>query len=305
MNLFDQLTSFLDMLSTERGFSPLSIHAYGKDVRTFIESLPAPELVHVHQEACLAYLDRVYGQGLSDPTVGRRLSALNQFFGFLVTQGGLEDNPLRLVDRPRLRRRLPHPLTREEVLALLKAAQNLEQSLRKAGKGNEVNLPLILELFYATGIRVSELVNLQRGDYLPEKGIMVRGKGGRDRFVPLTPAAHRMLQTHIEKSKQASEGGKLWLFPGKQRTQPMTRQKCAKLLKTLAGLAGVEGARVYPHALRHAFATHMLEGGADLMSVQRLLGHADISTTEIYTHVTDQRVRKALEAAHPLFTEKK
>ena len=301
MTLFDQLTAFLELLSTERGFSPLSLQAYARDVRTFIETLPAPTLQHVTQDSCLAYLDRVYAQKLSDQTVGRRLSALNQFFGFLVANGDVPDNPLRLVDRPRLRRRLPDPLTREEVLALMDAAQGLEQDLLEAGKGPSVNLSLILELFYATGMRVSELVRLQEGDYLPHKGLMVRGKGGKDRFVPLTPQAHAQLSQYIEARAQLPFGRPLWLFPGKPPTKPMTRQRCATLLKTLAGLAGVEGPRVYPHALRHAFATHLLEGGADLMSVQRLLGHADIATTEIYTHVTDQRVRSALEAAHPLF----
>jgi integrase/recombinase XerD len=304
MTLFDHLTAFLEMLSTERGFSPLSLQAYAKDVRTFIETLPGSTPNHVNQDACLAYLDQVYGQKLSDQTVGRRLSALNQFFGFLVANGDLQDNPLRLVDRPRLRRRLPDPLTREEVLALMEAAKGLAQDLIKAGKSPGVNLPLILELFYATGMRVSELVRLQEGDYLPGKGIMVRGKGGKDRFVPLTPQAHKLLRGYIEARASVPFGRSLWLFPGKSTAKPMTRQQCATLLKKLAGLAGVEGQRVYPHALRHAFATHLLEGGADLMSVQRLLGHADIATTEIYTHVTDQRVRNALEAAHPLFGKK-
>ena len=299
MTLHEHLKFFMDMLSTQRGFSPLSLSAYAADIRSFMETLPEPTLACVTQTACLQYLDKVYGQRLSDATVARRLSALNQFFGYLVAERHLSDNPLRLMDRPRFYRPLPQPLSADEVMQLLEAAHLLDQE-----PGQPVSLTLMLELFYATGMRVSELVSLKAGDYMPGKGVMVRGKGRKDRFIPLTPQAHRLLRLRIEQMQAQPFQGSPWVFGGTKPNAPLTRQRCALLLKSLALEAGVDPDRVYPHALRHAFATHMLEGGADLMSVQKLLGHADVATTEIYTHVTDRSVRKALEAAHPLMGKK-
>ncbi len=282
------------MLSTERSFSRLSLAAYSKDIRNFIETLPSPELNQVTQEACLRYLDQAYGQKLSDATIARRLSVMNQFFSFLVNAKALTDHPLARIDRPRILRPLPDPLTHDEVLSLIKAARALDLSPQK---GMPINRTLMLELFYATGMRVSELVQIRAGDYLPGKGLMVRGKGRKDRFIPLTSQAHDQLQDQLSRRNLSTVG---WVFTGKDITKPMTRQRCALILKDLAQEGGVDPERVYPHALRHAFATHLLEGGADLMSVQRLLGHADIATTEIYTHVTSQTVRKSLDASHPL-----
>ena len=236
-----------------------------------------------------AYMAWLQGQGLSARTAARRLSALRQFHLFLLQEGVRTDDPTALLDTPQLPSVLPKYLSEAEVDALLAAAG------RRAGRPGLV-ARAALEILYATGLRVSELLSLPRGALSSDAALLlVKGKGGKERMVPLSEAAKR----EAAALAAADKAGR-WLFPGRDPRQPMTRQAFFLLLKQVALEAGLDPARVSPHVLRHSFASHMLARGADLRSLQMLLGHADIATTQIYTHVLAERLQRLVEAHHPL-----
>ncbi len=287
---------FLEMLTVERGASPHTVDAYRRDLEDFAAFLAlrgrTPESATAEDiRDWLADLDR---RGLAPATVVRRLSAIRHWFRFLYLEGVRRDDPSLGVDRPRSRRALPRYLSEEEVLALLEAAG------RRAGEEG-VRLRCMLELLYATGMRVSELVTLPLSALAEDLShLRVRGKGGRERLVPLHAAARAALRAWLE--RRAAVGGResRFLFPSRARGGHITRQRVLQLLKELAVEAGIDPARVSPHVLRHAFASHLLHHGADLRVVQTLLGHADIATTEIYTHLQPARLRAVVTALHPL-----
>ncbi len=294
---------FLEMLLVERGASPHTLDAYRRDLADFAGFLARrrggvrPEAASADDiRAWLADLD---ARGLAAATVARRLSALRHWFRFLYLEGVRRDDPGLAVDRPRPRRPLPKYLTEEEVTALLEAAR------RRPGTEG-VRLVALLELLYATGLRVSEAVALPLSALAADLShLRVLGKGGRERVVPLHAAARGALRRWLElrAGLDLDARRRPWLFPSRGRRGHLTRQRVLQLLKALAVEAGIDPARVSPHVLRHAFASHLLHHGADLRVVQTLLGHADIATTEIYTHLQPERLATVVTTLHPLARE--
>jgi integrase/recombinase XerD len=285
------IEAFLEMLAAERGAARNTLAAYRADLTDYAASASragtTPEAAD--SQFTQSYIAGLLGEGLSARTQARRLSALRQFHRFLLQDAVREDDPTHLLESPRLPRALPKNLTETDVGALLAAA--------KAHPGRAGRLAhAALEILYATGLRVSELLALPRTALAGQADrLIIRGKGGRERVVPLSTAAKVAAATFVA---QLPAGR--YLFPGRDGRSPMTRQGFALLLKNIALEAGLDPALVSPHVLRHAFATHLLAHGADLRSLQLLLGHADIATTQIYTHVLDERLKQFVQEHHPL-----
>ncbi|MBU1305226.1 MAG: site-specific tyrosine recombinase XerD [Alphaproteobacteria bacterium] len=291
--------AFLEMMSAERGAAKNTIDAYRRDLTDYAAFLDqrGQRLLNADREAVTAYLDSLKNEGLSAASSARRLSAIRQFHQFLCADNLRGDDPTRIVPSPKSRRSLPKVLSIAEVdrlLTLAEAQANQASSPRQ--QAGALRLYVLLELLYATGMRVSELVSLRRAAVMRDTSfITVIGKGNKERVVPLNDRARDAIKAYLK----AIEPGP-FLFPASGADGYLTRQVFARDLKTLAGLAGISAARVAPHVLRHAFASHLLAGGADLRVVQMLLGHADISTTQIYTHVLDEKLRTLVETHHPL-----
>lgn len=296
-----RVEAFLESLAAERDSARNTRLAYGRDLADFTGWLlrRGLKLGAVKPSDIEAYLVACGAAGLSKATRARRLSAIRQFFRFLHEEGDRADNPSLRLSGPGRERKLPGTLEVPEIEALIAAA--------RASPRDPARNACLLELLYATGMRVSELVSLPvaaaRGD---PRVILVRGKGGRERLVPLSPPAREALQGWLA-LRDATEGARpqgappsRFLFPSRGASGHLTRQGFFALLKELAVTAGLAPDRVAPHRLRHAFATHLLAGGADLRSIQVMLGHADVATTEIYTHVLDERLRELVLTRHPL-----
>ena len=291
---------FLEMMSAERGASPNTLDAYRRDLRDWQAGL-APRTLQCCSTGHLEGVLAGWSGELGKSTVARKLSALKQYCLFLQTEGLREDNPAHRLRAPRAHKPLPKGLSREEVDRLLASAQadDSPKGLRRLA---------LLEILYAGGLRVSELVSLRLNQAGRRDGcLMIRGKGGRERLVPLTRAAATAIERWLcarehtlPKGVEARDRAKAFLFPSGAASGHLTREAFALQLKDLAAQAGLPPSRVSPHVLRHAFATHLLEGGADLRAVQTLLGHADISTTQIYTHVLDARLTALVQNHHPL-----
>ena len=279
--------AFLEMMSAERGASPNTLAAYRRDLSAWGEAVGSMTSVDTSDiESVLAEWAR---EGLAASTVARRLSALKQFCLFAQESGLRTDNPVQHVRAPKRGRSLPKFLSEADVDRLFAVAA---EDASPAG----LRMLCQLEILYACGLRVSELVSLTRREAARRDGcLLIRGKGGRERVVPLTEKAIAAIAAW----RAVDETDSRYLFPGSGKSGHMSREAFALRLKALAGAAGVR-AKVSPHVLRHAFATHLLARGADLRSVQALLGHADISTTQVYTHVLDARMRELVETAHPL-----
>lgn len=298
--------AFLEMMAAERGAARNTIESYRRDLGDFAAFLRGRggSLDTAGGDDLRAYLADLDRRAFAARTVARRLSALRQFHRFLVSEGVRSDDPTQQIDAPRRGRPLPKILTEEEVERILAAAQRMD--------GPEgLRLAALMELLYATGMRVSELVGMPLSA-LDRDGrfILIRGKGDKERLIPITESARAAVEAYLAvrarySPKRATGGapgsaaGK-WLFPSRGNQGHLTRQRFAQLLKELAVAAGIVPSRVSPHVLRHAFATHLLNHGADLRSVQRMLGHADISTTQIYTHVLDERFKALVGEGHPL-----
>ena len=290
--------TFLEMLVAERGIAANTLQAYRRDLEDFADFLGRRK--RATDAAGTAdirdYMASLSRAGMAASTSARRLSALRQFHKFLHAEGFRPDNPCTVVDAPRRSRPLPKILSEAEVEKLLDAASALP--------GPEgARMLALLELLYASGLRVSELVGLPLAAVTRDTGMLiVRGKGGKERMVPLTEAAIRAVAAYREdRDAFLKEGQKsAFLFPSRGESGHLTRHRFAQLLKELAIAAGIDPEKVSPHVLRHAFATHLLDHGADLRSVQQMLGHADISTTQIYTHVVEERLRRLVEQHHPL-----
>jgi integrase/recombinase XerD len=296
------LEAFLEMLAAERGAARLTLTAYRNDLVALGGFLAASgaALETADAAALHRYLSAAATRDLAPRTLARRLSAIRQFYRFLVADGRRADDPTSGLDAPRLGRPLPKLLNEDEVTRLLAAAETWPEE-------EGVRLRCILELLYATGLRISELVTLPvAAAQRDPRFLLVRGKGGRERLVPLSPPSRRAMALYLQcRARFLPEGGtSRYLFSSRGREGHLTRQRCGQLLKELARAAGLDPARLSPHVLRHAFATHLLDHGADLRSVQQMLGHADIATTQIYTHVQGDRLRRLVESAHPLARRK-
>lgn len=296
------ITTFLDAHAAELDAARNTVLAYARDLKDFQGWLDRRKLAFatLNRTDIEAYLIDCDAQGLARSTRARRLSSIKQLYRFAFEEGWREDNPAIQIRGPGKEKRLPKTLEIDEVDRLLAAAGT-------PGRDATRN-DCLMQLLYATGMRVSELVSLPvsavRGD---PRMVLVRGKGGKERLVPLSPPARDAVAVWLAERDKAEDAARAkgkppsrFLFPSRSKEGHLTRHRFYILIKNLAVQAGVDPLKVTPHTLRHAFATHLLAGGADLRTIQTLLGHADISTTEIYTHVLDERLKNLVLEHHPL-----
>jgi integrase/recombinase XerD len=300
------LELFLEMLSAERGAARNTLDAYRRDMAELYAFAAALQLspVDLTTEEIRDYLAGLEEDGLAVSTRARKLSAVRQFFRFLFLEGLREDDPAADLETPKLARALPKTMSVEEVERLLARAAEEAAEAEAPRRLAARRLYCLIELLYATGLRVSELVTLPRSLLrADDRLVTIRGKGGRERVVPLNDNARQALADYLKLLKEeggAADRASPYLFPSSGKEGHLSRQWFALELKELAGRAGLAGHDLSPHVLRHAFASHLLARGADLRAVQQLLGHADISTTQIYTHVLDERLRQLVNDHHPL-----
>jgi integrase/recombinase XerD len=304
---------YLDMLAAERGAGANTLTAYGRDLEDFSHHLKAARssVARAKTGDLRGYLGELARRGLRVTTVARRLSAIRQLYRFLYAEGHRADDPAAVLEGPKRDRALPKTLTLAEVDHLLRVAGAADASAPLPARLRAARLACLVEMLYATGLRVSELVALPISAARQDaRVIVVRGKGNKERLVPLNDAAKRTMVNYLallseaegaaESTKSTKSTKSKWLFPSFGESGHLTRQHLARELKVLAGAAGLRAAQVSPHVLRHAFASHLLHNGADLRVVQTLLGHADISTTQIYTHVLEERLKSLVRDLHPL-----
>src|SRR5215468_10840845 len=299
---------FLDMVAAERGGAKNTLAAYARDLGDFSAELDkgGRTIARASTDDLRGYLGSLGKRRFAASSVARRLSAIRQLYRFLYAEGRRADDPAAIIEGPRRGRTLPKVLSIAEVDRLLeaaRAARKPDQSI--AEQVRAARLTCLLELVYATGLRVSELVALPASAAeRSARMLIVRGKGGKERLVPLNEAAKQAMTEYRALLAEAGHGAQSkWLFPSFGESGHLTRQHFARELKTLATTAGLSPAKVSPHVLRHAFASHLLHNGADLRVVQTLLGHADISTTQIYTHVLEDRLKSLVRDLHPLGEE--
>lgn len=300
---FRLVSRFLEMMSAERGAAKNSLAAYGRDLRDYLEYFGAQgvSLRSATTDHVRAYLAHAEYLGLARTTAARRLSAVKQFHLFLQGEGILTGNPAAIVEGPKAAKPLPKMLSEAEMVALLAACETRVQNAEGKGLFKALRMQCLLELLAATGLRVSELVGLTfRAAQTDEPFLTIKGKGGRERIVPFSERARGFLRVYVKALTVETDSEPKWLFPSHGADGMLTRQHFALELKSLAREAGLDAATVSPHVLRHVFASELLAHGADLRAVQQMLGHADISTTQIYTHVQAERLKEAVEKFHPL-----
>jgi integrase/recombinase XerD len=297
----ESIDSFLNFMTVERGVSPNTLVAYRNDLNQLVEYLETQEFRsrdggrwdRVNDETLASYLLRMHDLGYSDTTRARKVASAKSLFSFLMEEGIIHQDPTENLNAPRVGRNLPEALAEEEVERLLESASH--------GDSPEARRDYtMLELLYATGMRVTELVSLNLGDIDLQTGqIRCFGKGSKERMIPIHPKAVTVLRSYIEEARLAianvKSGDAVFL---NRRGERLTRQGFWLILKGHAKAAGLDS-KITPHTLRHSFATHMLRGGAPLRHVQELLGHASITTTQVYTHLTDDHVRAEYDKAHP------
>jgi integrase/recombinase XerD len=303
---------YLDMLAAERGAAANTLEAYRRDLEDFSGDLRenGGTVATAVSDEIRAYLGRLSERGFSTASVARRLSAIRQLYRFLYAEGNRKDDPAAAIEGPKRGRPLPKVLSVNHVDQLLTSSREgiADEARPVSERLRAARLACLLEVLYATGLRVSELVSLPasaaRRD---ERMLVVRGKGNKERLVPLNNSAKQAMRDYLalrEEAEKDRKKGSLkaskWLFPSFGESGHLTRQHFARDLKALAAQAGLKPKQVSPHVLRHAFASHLLQNGADLRSVQTLLGHADISTTQIYTHVLEERLKSLVRDLHPL-----
>ena len=297
---------FLDMLAAERGASRNTLAAYARDLADFSAHLAAARhsIADAKTDDVRSYLGALAKRSFAAPSVARRLSAIRQLYRFLYAEGRRADDPSAIIEGPQRGRTLPKVLSIADVDRLLSAAH---AGIAEAGEPalerlRAARLACLLEVLYATGLRVSELVALPvSAAERNARMLTVRGKGGKERLVPLNEAAKAAMREYLALMADLGRDRKSkWLFPSFGESGHLTRQHFARELKTLTASAGLRSDQVSPHVLRHAFASHLLHNGADLRVVQTLLGHADISTTQIYTHVLEERLKSLVCDLHPL-----
>lgn len=295
------IETFLDYLLVEKGYSPHTVSAYRNDLyqlSNFVEEKSKSKLAsrpsEVDRQVLISYILDLKQRDYAPTTLARKIAAIKSFFGFLVSEGKLESDPTENLASPRLGKSLPKPLTIAEVRCLLDAPS-------KSDSPDAVRDRAMLELLYATGMRVSEMVSLNPENVNTQEGhVRCFGKGSKERVIPIHPRAAQILAEYIDNSRpkllnNTTDESALFL---NQRGQRLTRQGFWQILKGYAREAGLNE-DVTPHTLRHSFATHMLSGGADLRSLQEMLGHRNISTTQVYTHLTSEHVRNSYEKSHP------
>ncbi|MBI5941620.1 MAG: tyrosine recombinase [Caulobacterales bacterium] len=291
--------AFLEMMAVERAAARNTLTAYGRDLvdaAAFLRTR-GRDLGTAAAEDIEAYFTSMGAAGLSPATASRRRAAVRQFYRFVLGEGWRTDDPSRRVEAPRKGRPLPRVLSRHEVERLIAAA-----AAKDGAQG--LRLACLIEITYASGLRVSELLNLPLNAVARDPAfLMVRGKGGKERLAPLNDAARKAVKAWLDVRKDFVPKGDAtnpWLFPSRGKGGRLTARRFSQLLEEAAIAAGIDREKVSPHVLRHAFATHLLEGGADLRVVQTLLGHADIATTQIYTHVAGDRLAEVVRSKHPL-----
>ena len=281
------LDSFLEMMSVERGSSRNTLESYTRDLEGFFESIKSPETC---TEADITkYLRGLSKEGLAASSIARKISALKQFFMYLYTEKLRADNPSLGIEAPKIGKSLPKFLTIDEVTTLLNEA------------AKDARMNAMLEILYASGLRVSELVSLKTNSVRQENGeyyLFIKGKGSKERIVPLGSKAVEALSTYLKQEKPPKEKPQGWLWAS--GGAHITRQRFGQMLKELALNTGIDGKKVSPHVLRHSFASHLLENGADLRLVQELLGHEQIATTQIYTHIQSKKLQQLVATKHPL-----
>jgi integrase/recombinase XerD len=293
------------MMAAERGAAANTLEAYRRDLTDYEAAIvrAGKSVLNVGTEDIRAHLRALKGRGFSAATSARRLSAIRQLHRFLYAEGMRADDPALVLEGPRRNLRLPKILSIEEVERLLAAAQAAidASASDKPERVHAARTACLLELLYATGLRVSELMALPKAAARRnEPLILIRGKGGRERLVPLSEPAKRSIAAYRALLEARNLGNGPWLFPAEGASGHLSRQVFARDVKAVAARAGIAVSRVSPHVLRHAFASHLLQNGADLRVVQELLGHADISTTQIYTHVLGERMKAMVRDLHPL-----
>jgi integrase/recombinase XerD len=301
-----RLKSFLDMLAAERGAARNTLDAYERDVCDYIIFLGNRAVADATSDDIRGWLADIASRGLKASSAARRLSAVRQFHRFLYTEGLSGTDPSAALQGPRQGRPLPKIVSVAAVERLLETARLAceVEGLTPAGRLRALRMRCLIEMLYATGLRVSELIALPRSAATTrERFLIVRGKGDKDRLVPLNEPARAAARVWLDALKEAGQAEGRWLFPADAESGHLTRQAFARDLKALAGAAGLPVAAMSPHVLRHAFASHLLQNGADLRVVQELLGHADIATTQIYTHVLDERLKSMVRDLHPLADE--
>jgi integrase/recombinase XerD len=298
---------FLDMLAAERGSGANTLTAYAHDLADFSAALAdrGRSVATATTADIRTYLGVLAKREMRPATVARRLSAIRALYRFLYAEGQRKDDPAAVLEGPKRARPLPKTLTLGEVDRLLRVAGEHDPKAAPAVQLRAARLGCLVELLYATGLRVSELVALPLSAARRDaRVIIVRGKGNKERLVPLNTAAKQAMTAYLELRAQSGAGGNRaetkWLFPSFGGSGHLTRQHFARELKALAAAAGLRAGQLSPHVLRHAFASHLLHNGADLRVVQTLLGHADISTTQIYTHVLEERLKSLVRDLHPL-----
>jgi len=297
------MDAFLEMMAAERAAAANTLKAYGKDLADAAGFLArrGRDLADATAEDVEAYFADLGARGLAPATAARRRAAVRQFYRFVLGERWRADDPSRRVDAPKRGRPLPKVMSQDEIERLIAAASARDGT---DGGPGALRLACLIELIYASGMRVSEATSLTLAAVAGDPAyLIVRGKGGKERLAPLNRAARGAIKTYLAARRAFPPRGSRespWLFPSRGKAGRLTPRRFAQLLEEAAIAGGVDPAKVSPHVLRHAFATHLLEGGADLRVVQTLLGHADIATTQIYTHVTEGRLREVVETKHPL-----
>jgi integrase/recombinase XerD len=301
------IDAFLEMMSAERGAADNTLSSYRRDLEDaehFVRTARSRKLSEAVSADLSAYLQSLDASGFAASSQGRRLSALRQYFRFLYSEGMRGDDPTGVIASPKKARALPKVLSEEDVGRLLdRAAEEANDgALDAKAQASALRNRALLELLYATGLRVSELVSLPVSvAWRNEPFFMVRGKGGKERMVPVTEKARAAILNYLEmRNRDPRADDCAWLFPAENYATHVARQVFARELKALGARCGISAAKLSPHVLRHAFASHLLQNGADLRVVQQLLGHADISTTQIYTHVLEERLHRLVTEHHPL-----
>jgi integrase/recombinase XerD len=298
------LENFLEMLAAERGAAENTLAGYRRDLEDYSDFLGRTKLAEANSDHISGYMSDLTRRGYAETSQARRLSALKQFYKFLYSEGSRQDDPTRTLSAPKKRSSLPKVLSMDDVDCLIETARLQTEASHKSAAAalRAQRMYTLIEVLYATGLRVSELVSLPVTAALRDARLIeIKGKGGKERLVPLSHAAQSAMKMYVElRSAESAYENSPWLFPSHGGSGHLTRQHFGRDLKDLAAAAGLDSSKVSPHVLRHAFASHLLQNGADLRVVQQLLGHADISTTQIYTHVLDERLRELVETAHPL-----
>jgi integrase/recombinase XerD len=280
---------FLEMMAAERGAAANTISAYASDLAEFERGLGARDILATSKADIKAHLSGLEARGVSAKTQARKFSTISGFFLFALSEGMAKENPTSGVFAPKIGKSLPKYLSREEVEKIIAVA-------RRGDGEKAARLDFMLELLYATGLRVSELVSLLKNSIVKNETLSVIGKGGKERMVPLNSAAIGKMKKYMAVRRGESK----YMFPSSGVSGHLTRGAFFKQVKDAAAKAGIDAARVSPHVFRHSFASHLLENGADLRAVQTMLGHSDIATTQIYTHIMDRRLKEAVSENHPL-----